>query len=239
MIGFKWTVRAIAAILLPFVLCGPLVLTSRFRSSSKIRWLPDLSVLREGRVAVMTMGACFIELAFFIPVTYLPSYAIANGQSSQDAYRLLTLLNVGSLIGRWIPGYLGDKLGRFNAQISALVLCLVATLTIWLPFGGTKSTTITFAIVFGIASGSNISLTPVCIAQICRTEDYGRYYSCVYAIASFGSLLGVPIGGSLTQAFDGNFRPLVIFAACSYAASVVCFTFARFMSTRCVLWQRF
>jgi predicted MFS family arabinose efflux permease len=239
MVGFKWTVRAIAAMLSPFALSSMVLLRSRIRSETKIDWLPDLTNLRQPRIVFITFGACFIELAFFIPVTYLPSYAIANGHSSEDAYRLLTFLNIGSLIGRLLPGYLGDNLGRFNTQIGALISCLIAVLTLWLPSNGDSAMTMAFAIIFGVASGSNISLTPVCIAQLCQTEEYGRYYSCVYSIASFGSLIGVPMAGSLIQAADGKFWGLMLFAASSYTASILCFVIARVLSTGLALRTRF
>jgi hypothetical protein len=43
-----------------------------------------------------------------------------------------------------------------------------------------------YALLFGFSSGSNISLTPVCVGQLCKTENYGRYYATAYTIVSFG-----------------------------------------------------
>ncbi|BDD62179.1 hypothetical protein MAP00_007161 [Monascus purpureus] len=44
-----------------------------------------------------------------------------------------------------------------------------------------------------------LSLAPVCAGQLCRTEEYGRFYGTVYIFAAFGVLLTVPIGGELIQ----------------------------------------
>ncbi|KAF2651150.1 MFS transporter, MCP family, solute carrier family 16, member 10 [Lophiostoma macrostomum CBS 122681] len=238
-VGFAWTARAAAAIYLPFSLAGVVLMTGRFKSEAKLTLLPDLTVLLEARVLALTCGVFFVELAFFVPVTYLSSYALRKGLSTQTSFLLLTILNVGSLLGRWLPGYLGDKLGRFNTQIVAISACLAAILGLWLPSDGAKSWLISFALLFGLASGSNISLTPVCIAQLCPTEQYGRYYSSIYTVSSFGSLIGVPIAGQLISALDGEYLGLMLFAAAAYVIAFVCFTVVRLWKTGLVLRKRF
>jgi hypothetical protein len=35
--------------------------------------------------------------------------------------------------------------------------------------------------------------------QMCKTEEYGRFYGTVYSVAAFGVLLTVPVGGKLLQ----------------------------------------
>ena len=44
-----------------------------------------------------------------------------------------------------------------------------------------------------------MSLVPVCIGQICKTEDFGRYFGTVYAFASFATLITIPIGGAVLE----------------------------------------
>jgi len=188
-IGFAWTMRAMALIMVPFVVTGFLLMRSRFTAapgSSRLAFVPDLRILLVPRMAILATGALFIELGLFIPLTYAASYAISHGMSSEVAYRMVTLLNVGSLLGRWLPGWMGDKIGRFNAQIIALALCLVSVFGIWLPAGQKVPGLTAFVILFGLGSGSGISLVPVCIGQLCKTEDYGKTFTAVYSFASFG-----------------------------------------------------
>jgi predicted MFS family arabinose efflux permease len=92
--------------------------------------MPDLSILSTSRIITLTFAVALGELAMFVPVTYLASYAMAHNQSPQFAYRLLTLLNVSSLLGRWIPRYLRDKLGFFNSQIAVTIMCLTSVLAL-------------------------------------------------------------------------------------------------------------
>jgi MFS family permease len=82
-----------------------------------------------------------------------------------------------------------------------VVIILVAMAAIWLPYGAYNEATL-YAVVaiYGFGSGGWVSLAPVCAGQLCRTEEYGRFYGTIYCVAAFGVLLTVPIGGELIQA---------------------------------------
>jgi MFS family permease len=84
----------------------------------------------------------------------------------------LTTLDIFLLgLSMFIP--LADRFGPFNANILAVLLSVVACLGVWLPFGSTPQGIVVFAVIFGFASGSNISVGPVAIRRLCRTEEYG------------------------------------------------------------------
>ncbi|KAJ9149916.1 MFS transporter, MCP family, solute carrier family 16 (Monocarboxylic acid transporters), member 10 [Pleurostoma richardsiae] len=229
-IGFAWTMRVTTLIMLPCLAAGCLLLRGRLqRAFSWKGILPNPRLLLNPQLSVLTAGAFFVELGLFIPMTYIASYAVANGASSQAAYNVVTLLNVGSFIGRWLPGYIGDKLGRFNAQVCALFLSLVAIFGIWKQAGTSTGALFAFAVVFGIGSGSGISLVPVCIAQLCDTKDYGKTFTAVYSIASIGSLIGVPLGGRILESSNGEYSGLIMFAGSAYVVALLCFIAVRIM----------
>lgn len=190
-IGFAWTMRAMALFMVPFLICATTLMEGRVtKSKGEDLWtvaiLPDLRILLDRCKALLTLGAFCIELGLFILMTYLVSYAISQSFSTTAAYRITTIMNVGSLLGRLLPGWIGDKLGRFNAQICALILCLGSIFGIWKPAGNTVPGLAAFAFLFGLGSGSGISLVPVCIGQLCKTEEYGRTFTAIYGIGSFG-----------------------------------------------------
>lgn len=133
---------------------------------------------------------------------------------------------------------MADKLGRFNSMIAMLALCAATSSTLWLPAAvltpsspsdkeTIKALSIVYALVFGIASGSNISLTPVCVGQLCHTNVYGRYYATCYTIVSFGTLTGIPIAGSILSAAGGKYWGVVVFTLICYLMSLGCFVWAR------------
>jgi len=185
-----------------------------------------------------------MEWGLFTPIAYLTLYAVKSGAfSGTFAFQLVAIFNAGSSLGRWAPGYCADKVGRFNMMIVTLSMCLVTTLGLWLPAsvlaaGETRPTsdrvivglTIVYAVLMGFASGSNISLTPVCVSMLCETEEYGRYYASAYSIVSLGTLTGTPIAGAIISANSGNFWGIGIFTGINYCLALASFLTVRVMT---------
>jgi MFS family permease len=164
-------------------------------------------------------------------LTYISSYCILKGFSPAFSFQILPILNAGSIFGRWLPGYYADKIGRYNAAIVTIVLTIVSVLGIWLPVGDTKAGIIVFALLFGFSSGSNISLTPVCISQLCPIENYGRYYATCFSIVSAGCLIGVPVAGRILDLNHGIYDGLIILVGVCYVGGGIGFIVARGMAT--------
>ncbi|KAI9925599.1 hypothetical protein MW887_005981 [Aspergillus wentii] len=232
-IGFAWATRAIGLITLVLLIPG-LFLSCPPSEKPKARRniLPDLTILKSTPLALTTIGVFFIEWGFFIPLEYLASYALHEGMSTQLSSLMIVFLNAASFFGRWIPGIMADRVGRFNTLIITNAFCLVAVLAVWMAARGNVAATIVFAILFGFGSGSNISLVPVCVGELCATEDYGRFYTTVYTIVSFGALTGVPIAGEIVSRCQGEYWGLIVFAGCSYAAGLVCFVTVKMMLSK-------
>ena len=200
---------------------------------------PDLLILRRPAFALTVVGVFLLEFALFVPLTYINSYSTAMGLSSAVSSVVLPVLNIGSVFGRCLPGYFADKYGRYNVAILAVMLTIVAVIDIWLPFGHTAPGLMIFALLFGLCSGSNISLTPVCIGQLCPADQYGRYYSTCFSIVSLGCLTGVPLAGLILDANKGGYRGQVLFVGGCYAGGLVAFIWARLMATEWRLKSRY
>lgn len=187
-VGFAWATRVVALICLITLGMACLLVKSRLPSkpASKENILPDFRIFRDPIFTFTTAGIFFIEWGLFIPLSYISSYALAHNLSTDFSYQVLAILNAGSCIGRFLPGYFSDFLGRFNAMILTVALCLLTTACLWLPAGDSVALIVIYCASFGFASGSNIGLTPVCVGQLCKTEHYGRYYATAYTIVSFG-----------------------------------------------------
>ncbi|KAK0354649.1 hypothetical protein LTR94_011611 [Friedmanniomyces endolithicus] len=158
------------------------------------------------------------------------------------AYQLIAIFNAGSCLGRWAPGYMADKWGRFNTMVATILGCMLSSLALWLPatvlssHSSSSSSSsgpntpnvvfgllIAYALIMGFASGSNISLTPVCVGMLCATDEYGRYYATCYTIVSFGVLTGVPIAGAVIAACGGNYWGVAVFTGGCYGCALLAF----------------
>ncbi|KAL2380902.1 hypothetical protein RJZ90_004309 [Blastomyces dermatitidis] len=240
-VGFAWATRIIGFVVIFCCAVAVILVRSRLPPKPGQTVMPNLSIFRDQSYPSLTLGIYFMEWALFVPITYLTSFGLSTGAMSQEmSYQLIAIMNAGSCIGRSVPEYIADKLGRFDSMIAALVLCTAMTLTLWLPASilttgdsysssvtVIKALSITYALIFGFASGSNISLTPVCVGQLCHINDYGRYFATCYRIVSFGTLTGIPIAGSLVRVTGGRYWGVVIWTAACYIASLGCFIWSR------------
>lgn len=246
-IGWAWATRIQGFIFLVLVILAVLLIRSRLPPRPGGSALPDVRVFRQPAFALVTLGAFFLETGLFVPIAYITSYALqTDGAISPTfAYQLLAIFNAGSFLGRWAPGYIADKLGRYNTQIAAVFLCAVASLTLWLPatvLAGEMSVashsavlglTVVFAALMGFASGSNISLTPVCVGMLCPTNAYGRYVATTYTAVSIGTLIGLPIAGALISACEGKYWGVAVFTGLCYVCGFSCFLAVRVIKAGC------
>jgi len=238
-VGFPWATRIIGFITLFCCIGACFLIRSRLPPKAGQSVWPDFRIFRHKSYFLLTVGIFMMEWALFIPITYLTTFAVSTGAFSPSfSYQLIAIFNAGSCLGRWVPGFLADKLGRFNSMIAALAICSATSLVFWLPASlltptsaaeatAIKALSIVYAVLFGFASGSNISLTPVCVGQLCDTNVYGRYYATCYTVVSFSTLTGIPIAGAIIQSTGGHYWGVVIWTAACYIVASLCFVWSR------------
>lgn len=228
-VGFAWATRILGFLYIAVCAACALLVRSRLPPKHGASIWPDLTILRQPNFAIFTAGMFFIEFALFIPLNYLTLFALtANTHISSDfAYQLNAILNAGSCIGRLVPGWISDHIGRFNTILMTLSLCFLTNLAFWLPATMLPSTSvaikpllIVFSLFFGFASGSNISLIPACVGQLCATQELGRYYATCYTVCSFASLVGIPVGGALLKACGNSYYGMALFTGLLYVGAV-------------------
>jgi nitrate/nitrite transporter NarK len=233
--GFAWATRALGFIFAFLLVMANLLVRSRppGKPISRSNILPDFRIFKDQTFLLMTIALFLIEWGLFIGLSYITSFALANGIRPALAYQLISILNAGSFFGRWAPGLLADKIGRFNTMILMIFLCMITTLGLWLPAALTSSPApregllIAFALLFGFASGSNITLGPVCAGQLCKTENYGKYFATCYTLVGVGTLVGIPIGGEILARAGGDYVGLIAFGGGCYAFGLIFFVWAR------------
>jgi MFS family permease len=209
---------------------GIYFLKTRLPHNPQARLVLDWRGFKDHRF-VLTMSAIFIlDWAVLVPPAYLTTYARSKSHHSVSEH-ILAILNASSIFGRGLPGPLADKAGRFNIMILCSAVCTISILGLWLHTGSSIAMLIGFAVVYGFFSGSAYSLTPVCVAQLCKTEEYASRYGTAYGVVSIATLAGVPLSGNILSVGSGeNYQALIIFCGAAYAASTVLFFVARGIS---------
>ena len=225
--GFGWAIRTIGFINAAVCLAACCLLRKRLPPNKVAGAAIDLRAVAERKYGAVTLATFLVEFAVFIPYTYICSYGVAMGIEKEVSYRLNVLLNVGAIPGRVLPGYLADRLGTFNTMCVTAMVCTVVVLALWMKAEGGEAATTAFAVLYGFWSGAAISLTPVCIGEVCRVEDYGKRTGTAFFIASIGALVGVPIGGAIIESEGGMYTGLIAFGGALYGAAFLAYFVSR------------
>lgn len=218
-LGWGWAIRVLALLCLALSIAANFLIRKRLPPAANASAHPDFRIFGNRAFALTALGIFLLEFALFVPITYISSYARAQGFSTSFAFRIVPIMNAASALGRALPGWWGDKVGPFNINLAMIVLSVVACLGVWLPVGGYTAGLVVFAVLFGFASGSNVSITPVCVGRLCRTQEYGRYYATCYTVVSFAALVGVPIAGNILTSNGGDYWGVIVFTGCVYCGA--------------------
>lgn len=179
LVGYSWACRILAFVFLFQLIIANFLIRTRLAPPAQGMgsniW-PDCRIFQNVTFCLTTAGTFFIEWALFVPLSYISSYALARGIDPTFSYQILAILNAGSFFGRWAPGVLADRLGRFNMMIATVFLCMVSVLGLWLTCAGSSDLVpqlIIFTLIFGFASGSNISLGTVFLIPLLLPQNRG------------------------------------------------------------------
>ena len=200
--GYRWSIRILGFMFLACLTVGNIFIKARIPPKKKKGGsIISLSIFGDLRFLLLTISVFGFEIVLFGALGILPTYAtMTTNYPPKTGFYLISILNGLSCIGRLLPGYVADKIGRFNTLLIMIVFTLACMLVMWLPFGAKSLPVLyTFTALFGFGTGSWMALTPVCIGQLCRAEEFGQYYGTLYFIASLATLVCIPISGELVE----------------------------------------
>ncbi|KZM19640.1 uncharacterized protein EKO05_0004235 [Ascochyta rabiei] len=226
-IGFGWTMRALAFMLLGLLCIAALTVKSRLPPRPRpLRFKVFLEPFADMRFVLLTVSSFLFFMGLFIPINFIEVQAIASGMSVRLASYLLAVLNAASIFGRIIPGTLADKVGNYNMQSLWCTVAGIVVLALGLPASG-NAAYITFAALYGFASGAYVSLLPAQMAQISEVHQIGVRVGVTFACVSFAGLVGNPIAGAIVTSNHGKYWGLNVFAGVLLLAGASFFTLTR------------
>lgn len=236
--GWAWSIRIIGFTILACLGIGNVFVKGRLTAArrsgiEKKASMMSLHLFTDARFTFLTITVFGIEIVLFGALGILPTYASTQGYPPTTGYYLISVLNGVSCLGRFLPAFLSDYAGRFNTLLLMILLTLLVMLAIWLPFGATSLPALyIFTACFGFGTGSWMALVPVCIGQLCRAAEFGRYLGTCYFIASLATLVCIPIGGELVESLGP--QPMVAFFCAVLFLSLVSLLLSRWA---CLGWK--
>lgn len=227
-LGFGWTIRAVAFMLLGIVIIGNLTVKSRLPPSKRPFVFKEfVTPYTEPVFLLTTIGSFLLYLGGFLPFNFVIVQAQANGMSASLAGYLVSIINASSTFGRIVPAYFGDMYGVFNVYIVLTGFGGIFVLAVWLT-AHANAGVIAFAVLYGFTSGCSFSIIPAMVARISDVRQMGARTGSLYVASSFGVLVGSPIAGAISK---NGFSGLIIFCGVLLLGSTAFVIFARIRQT--------
>ncbi|KAJ1941427.1 hypothetical protein GGF37_003556, partial [Kickxella alabastrina] len=184
-----------------------------------------VAIAKDKRLTAAGVAGLCINLRAFVIWYYLPTAALALGQTKQASNNLILYMNAGSTVGRIIAAYAAMALGPINLVISSYLVCSILILVVMLAVKSMVAY-IVLAVIFGAISASYISITPPLLTEFFGTQAVATAMGIMNAWCSIGILIGNPSQGAIYQKFDrptGSFMAITIWGSLSLFLGACCF----------------
>ncbi|KAL1930222.1 hypothetical protein VTP01DRAFT_1376 [Rhizomucor pusillus] len=228
-LGGAWCYRILALLTLVLGSLVTLLLRERNERSNKDANAIslDLNVFRSLDFCIWCVAGNLCTMAYFIPAFYLPSYASRLGLTTARGSQLVAVFSATNIIGRLLSGYLGDKLGALNVNISFLAMGGASSLFMW-HYATNFAELVAFVVVYGIMSATVFTLIAPITATVTGNEKYSSGIS-LYLFALTFARLGPSIAGAIQAATSkDSFDALQMFAGWAFFSSALVATCLRF-----------
>lgn len=183
----------------------------------------DLSFVWNKAFIIYQTGNVVEALGFFLPQTYLPSYARVLGATNLTATLTLVVVNVASVFGCVLMGTLTDI---YHVTTCILICTIGATVGIFLLWGLSTNIGLLygFCIAYGLFAGSFSSTWPGVIRETQKQKpsaDLGMVFGFLAAARGIGNVLSGPLSEILLNghpwrdsadfAYGSGYGPLIVF----------------------------
>ncbi|KAF7300014.1 Monocarboxylate permease-like protein [Mycena kentingensis (nom. inval.)] len=198
-VGFGWAIR-ISGLVSGVGCCLALATVTRYAPPKQRGAACRLGdTFRDSRFTLLAAGSCFVALGLFIPFIFIVEYAHDIAIPARQDFIVLAVMNAGGILGRFVPAYLSDRVGRFNLLVPSALLSGLLCVFLWI-FARTLAPLLVFAAAYGFTSGAFISLITPCVAQISDIRMIGSRIGILYSIIATPAVIGAPTAGALLQA---------------------------------------
>jgi len=159
-------------------------------------------------------SALLLSFGLFAPFVHLVPYARDIGLSPDFGVMLITLLGVGSTVGRFLFASVTPWLGR-RLSFAMMLAGAGVMLVIW-SISTNGPALIAFALLFGAFYGGFVAIAPSLAADYFGGRALGAIIGALYSGVAFGSLLGSPAAGYAYD-FFGSYTGAIL------AGAILCF----------------
>jgi MFS family permease len=175
--------------------------------------------IRSRRFIGLYIACLACAFGVFVPFVHLAPYAMDHGIAKAPAVLLVSVIGVGSTVGRFLLGGLADRLGR-PLSLVAMFAGMALALVIWVSSSGFWPLAV-FAFIFGTAYGGWVALLPAVVMDYFGGRNVSGIIGILYTSAGFGTLVG-PAAAGFAFDFSGSYTvPILLSIAGNVIAAAV------------------
>jgi MFS family permease len=230
--GWRHAYLALAAATL--VLAAPAALALGGRAATRARAggtsLPGMTLaeaLASAPFWSYYLVGLFICVGVFVPMVHLVPYARDLGLTAAQGVTLVSLLGLGSLLGRFFIGGIADRLGHVRALMAICAGMGALFLLWWVAHGFWPLAA--FATAFGALYGGYVALSPTVCMDLFGPRSLSAIIGSLYTAAGLGTLIGPTFAGASFDAFGSYDLSILACAALSFAAAVLAARMRRYL----------
>ena len=173
-----------------------------------------LLLMKDKRLFSYCLAHVFYELAYYIPMNFLPELIKDNGTSKQQANTIISLIGVFILVSKWIVALILRYLKPNPILFSSMTMILLGTCYVLYPNCSTYKCYVVVTSVYGLVLSSVGMLIPFVILNLFDAERLDDGYGLVMLTKALIQLWGSPISGALRD-WTGNYNLAFYTAGCS------------------------
>lgn len=247
--GVMWTGKNVAGVVMPFIMSalldkyGPSTTLKAWAVSLSLMTAPllfflkprvPLSAISSGRRSicwdflnhstfwVLQAGNIIQSFGYFLPSTYLATYASTIGLSTTAGTVLIAVFNCASIPGGMIIGSLGD---HYSASTVVLISSVGSAIGVFIFWGlsGQLALLLIFAIVYGFFAGGFSSTWSGVLKEVKGGDERietGVVLGLLLGGRGIGNTISGPISGALLEGgwgagknigYDTVYGPIIVF----------------------------
>ena len=164
-------------------------------------------------------------IGVFVPMVHLAPYATDLGHPESAGVLLISLIGLGSLLGRFGIGGLADRIGRLQSlalMYAGLGACFVAwwqSQSLWALAA--------MSVAMGLFDGGFVATMPAVVMDIFGGRAVSAIIGWLYTAPGIGTLVGPPLAGYAFDRLGSYDAPILGAAALSFLGAAGVYLLAR------------
>jgi OFA family oxalate/formate antiporter-like MFS transporter len=216
--GWRGAYLALAAFVLVLGGLAAALLKPKRRDSSRIlEGIPLGEALKTTPFWLLFISLMLSCTGLFVPMVHLGPYATDAGYTEAQGVALVSLIGLGSLVGRFTIGAPADRIGRLPS-LGLMYAGLGIMFFLW-ALASAYWMLVVFAIVFGVCYGAYVALLPTIVMDLYGPRSVSGIIGCLYTGCGLGTLVGPWLAGVAYDAVGSYQLPILAGAAFSVGAA--------------------